>query len=118
MKSSAAQQALAAIDAVVWLDLLAKAQQDFEAIYQQKVTTNAEKDAIPVAVAKNKLVRHLNKLLQHLDYDDDDETETLKSIVGKIDELSSDIMTIARARKTRATETEPEPVAEPVVVAK
>jgi hypothetical protein len=92
-------------------------QQKFESIYRQKATTKAEKDLPSVTAVQNRRVSYLKKALQHIDYCEENEADAMKPVVDKINQLITDIMPIARARKTRRTEPETEPVAETVVAA-
>jgi len=101
-KTPAAQQAITTINAQLWVEWLEKAQQAFEEIYQQKVATEATEDLPLVSVTRRELIRYLNRLLSYLDINSEIKPEKFMPVVIKIDEVIVDIMTVARARKSKA----------------
>lgn len=101
LKSPAAQQAIATIQLEFMVDVLAQAQEEFEAIYQQKVASEAVQNLPGITASKRDLTRYLTRVFQYIDTQAEINAEKYGSVVEKIDEVIVDVMTIARARKTK-----------------
>lgn len=101
LKNPEAQQAIAVINAGFWTDALEKSQHEFEAIYQQKVATEAVQDLPKITDTRRDIVHMLTRMLQYVEAHAEINGEKFNPIVEKIDEVIVDMMTIARTRKTR-----------------
>ncbi len=108
LKTPAAKKAIATINAQPWVEWVESAQTDFEEVYQQKVATEAVED-LPLATATRKeLIRYLSRLLSYLEINSEIKAAKFKPVVVKIDEVIVDMMTIARSRKSKASNTKNE----------
>jgi hypothetical protein len=98
------QQALATIQAASWYEELKSTQAEFEQMYAEKITDATKKDYPQLYDAKAKLGRDLSVLLDAISVVEkiDDEPD-VTTIVHQINEVITDVMTQARARRTRAT---------------
>jgi predicted nucleotidyltransferase len=101
-KTPAVKQAIATINAQLWVEWVEKAQKDFEELYQQKVATEATEDLPQLSATRKDLMRYLNRLLSYLEINSEIKPEKFKPVVAEIDEIIVDVMTIARSRKSRA----------------
>lgn len=104
LKSPDAQAALVLIQDNYWVTTLTNAQQEFEALYQEKVETEAIQDLPKLTTSKNNVAHYLSRLLQYIDTNRELNPEKYQSVADKIDEVITDVMTIARARKTKQNE--------------
>jgi hypothetical protein len=94
--------AIQTIGAQLWLDDLKAAQTAFEETYQTKVSTETQIDYPALRDAKMQLGRHLNTLLDCIQILLClGETETYEPIANQLNEIITDVMTSARARRTR-----------------
>jgi len=107
-QTPAAQAALKLIGADYWLDLLTKAQQAFEALYQQKVAADAVKDLPPATESRKEIVRFLTQIFTYIDAKMETNPEKYNPVAVKIDEVIVDMMTIARSRKSKANNSKEE----------
>ena len=105
--------AIQTIGAESWYADLKNAQAAFENTYNDKVSSEAQEDYLRLREAFSKLGRHLSLmldaagLLQELG-----EPENIDAVIEQINEVITDVMTTARAHKTRQTEEESEVPAE------
>jgi hypothetical protein len=112
LKNPEAQQAIALIKAEFWVEALQQAQQDFEALYQQKVATEAGQDLPQINESKQELIRNLDRLLIYIESQAEIKAEKYQPVVKKIDEVIADMMSSARARKSKRNESKTNPPAE------
>jgi hypothetical protein len=101
LQTPEAQAAIKLIGADFWLDLLIKAQQAFEELYQQKVAKKSTKDLPPAMASRKEIVHYLSQILNYLDAKTEANPEKYNPVVEKIDEIIVDMMTVARSRKSR-----------------
>jgi hypothetical protein len=101
LESPQAQQALETLNAAVWLTPLKEKQSEFESLYQQKIANAATSEAPLVTASKNKVIHYLNGLLFYIDFKAEKEPALFNPMIEKIDEVITDMMSVARARKTR-----------------
>lgn len=101
LKNPAAQEAIATINAGYWAESLEQAQQEFEALYLQKVASEAVQDRPGVTASRRELTRQLTQIFQYLDTQAEINGEQYRPLVEKIDMVIVDVMTVARARKTK-----------------
>ncbi len=105
----AAQNSLEVLQAVSWLDDLRTAHEAFEQTYSEKVSSEARQDYPLLRAARLRLGRHVETLLGCLEvlqrFVEQDGTEaelaTLSQLTGKVNEIITEVMTVARARRTR-----------------
>jgi len=112
LQSDEAQQAIATIGAGDWFTNLQTAQADFESAYQAKVATEAGVQQPLVTESRKQLMRYLGALIVYVDLQSEFNSEVFGPIAAIIDEVGTDMVAIARARRTRQGsngETEPEP---------
>ena len=109
-----AVSAMQVIGADGWYTDLKNAQAEFENTYKEKVSTEAREDYLRLREAFSVLGRHLNVLLDTIGLLQElGETENIDTLVEQINEVITDVMTTARARRTRQTEDEAETPAVP-----
>jgi hypothetical protein len=106
-----AMAALKIIGAESWFADLKAAQASFEETYHQKVTLDAQEDVPLLRAAKAKLGRHLQLLLDCVGLlEETNEPAEISLVVEKLNQVITDDMTPARARKKRnENEKEAEP---------
>ena len=104
-----AVSAMQVIGADSWYADLKNAQAEFENTYKEKVSSEAQEDYLRLREAFTVLGRHLNVLLDTIGLLQElCETENIDTVVEQINEVITDVMTTARARRTRQTEDEAE----------
>jgi hypothetical protein len=109
-----AVSAMQVIGAEGWYADLKNAQAEFENTYKEKVSGEAQEDYLRLREAFTVLGRHLNVLLDTIGLLQElDETGNIDTVVQQINEVITDVMTTARARRTRQTEDEAETPALP-----
>ncbi len=95
------QAALQAIEATGRYETLKAAQLEFEATYKDKTITESEINYPLVKDSKIKIAKALNWLLSYVEANAELNTDGFVKAESEIDEIITDIVTIARARKTR-----------------
>ena len=109
-----AVSAMQVIGADSWYADLKNAQAEFENTYKEKVSSEAQEDYLRLREAFTVLGRHLNVLLDTIGLLQElDETGNIDTVVQQINEVITDVMTTARARRTRQTGDEAETPALP-----
>ncbi len=101
LETPEAQAALTTIGATVWLDDLKTAQGEFETAYQEKVAAQAGEDYQPIRDGRRQVARYVAALLSYVDLQSDLNPVQFGPVVDKIDEVIVDVVTVARARRTR-----------------
>ena len=121
-----AQKALKVIQAGSWLDDLRAAHELFERTYIEKVAAESQQDFPSLRDARGRLVDHVETLLgsvevlrQSIERDGTDaELATLGELVEQLKEIITEVMTVARARRTRQSNSDsPEDAQEEALVA-
>ena len=109
-----AVSAMQVIGADSWYADLKNAQAEFENTYKEKVSSEAQEDYLRLREAFTVLGRHLNVLLDTIGLLQElGETGNIDTVVQQINEVITDVMTTARARRTRQTGDEAETPALP-----
>lgn len=96
-----ATQHLESLGASSWYTDLKEAQADFEATYQQKVTTEGGIDLPLARESQIAIVANLKSMLDFIDRNAQFDRATYTPVCNKLDEISTDVAAIARARQTR-----------------
>ncbi len=104
LETPKAKEAIALIKGESWVNDVAAAQKNFEALYHQKVVTEATQNLPRVKASKEDLIRNLSRLLVYIETNLDLNPEKYQPVAEKIDEVIVDVMTIARTRKTKQNE--------------
>jgi len=99
--ASAAREAIATINATDWLERLKTRQADFEKVYHSKVETEAGIDFPLLKTSKNTIKFYLKGLLNYIETNSKKDTARFSSLEDQINEIITDIVTLARARGTR-----------------
>ncbi len=104
-----ATTAIQTLNAAPWYDDLKAAQAAFEETYNNKITAEAQADYPLLRETRSKIIRHLTALLDFIRVLGEVNTsDTYTAMVEQLNEIINDVMTVARARRTRETQ---EPVA-------
>ena len=85
-------------------DELKMAQQDFAAMHDQRLSRELAQQYPSLRNAKAPMVKHLNGLLGALDILGETDPESYTPVIEKMNIITNDIMSIARARRTRKVE--------------
>jgi hypothetical protein len=109
LKNPAAREAITLINGSSWLEHLTKTQDNFEAIFQQKIDTEATQELPIITKSKPQLVHYVKKVLDHIDTKAEIDAANFSPLVKQIDEMIVSFMTVARARKTRNSDDNTEP---------
>lgn len=94
---------LTALQATSWLVMMKKENEDFEALVEERSIEQSGKESSLLNEKKTTLGNRLNKLLDTLELmEDSGEPDNITETVAKINEAITQVMTAARARKTRS----------------
>lgn len=78
-----------------------QAEANFTDLYQQRLDLDSKKDYPALAPAKSSIVPRINMLLDAVNILHEEDAETLDPLVRELNAITSQIMAIARARRTR-----------------
>jgi hypothetical protein len=98
LESDAAENAIATINAGIWIDLLKQNQLEFEKVYKEKVDTESSDDSPLATESKNNLARYLSSALDYLDMYSELKPTKFLPIADQLDVIIGDLMTVARTR--------------------
>ncbi len=101
MDKPAPQQALEKIDGISWYINLKSEQADFEEVYIKKVEVDSMDNLPTTREIRKKISKLINVILLYIDHKTDYFEEIYKPLADKVDELVTNTVSIARARKTR-----------------
>lgn len=104
-----AATAMQTLNAAPWYDDLKAAQAAFEETYNNKITAEAQADYPLLRETRSSIIRHLTALLDFIRVlGEVNASGAYATMVEQLNEIINDVMTVARARRTRE---EQEPVA-------
>ncbi len=95
------KSALTAIGATEWMEQMVTAQTEFETFYAEKTENEGIKDVLTLKEAKSALSFHLKNLLESVDSANQLKSMAYDNLVTQLNEVITDVMTTARARKSR-----------------
>lgn len=95
------QVALTTLKAKEVYDELKQAQADFVVIHDMRLDKDVKRNYPTLSTAKASMVKHVNILLGTLELLGEAEPESYSDVVEKINGITVEVMTMARARKTR-----------------
>ena len=93
--------AITKLKAEEYLNELKTAQTDFETMYKTKTTEEGQENIPQIREAKSKVGRYVNILLENVRVNEEMEPAKYKAMAERLDEIVKDVMSTARARKTR-----------------
>lgn len=93
--------AMTTINVTDWYNHLKTKHAAFEAVGQQKIAAEAEKDTPLTSSTKKELAKYINPLLGYIELLADMEDGVYTLAANKLDEAITEVMTIARSRQTR-----------------
>jgi len=96
-----ASAAIATVDGTEWYNKLKEEQDKFEQLYKEKVDNESVKQTPQIKAVKKRLSNLLNALLTYVDQKSEFNSEKFNPVADKLDEIITDIVSIARARQTR-----------------
>ncbi|MDW3192655.1 MAG: DUF6261 family protein [Cytophagales bacterium] len=102
------QTAMTTLNATTIYAELKQAQSDFITIHDQRLAEDLTKQYPTLRDAKAQMVKHLNGLLEAVDILGETETENYTAVIDKMNVITNSIMSTARARRTRNTESSEE----------
>ena len=94
-------KAMNTINVMDWYDHLKVKHSAFEAVDQQKITAEAEKDTPLISCTKKELTKYINPLLGYIELLAETDKGDYALVAAKLDEAIAGVMTIARSRQTR-----------------
>lgn len=94
-------QAIETLSEPAWYAKLKEEQSKFEQIYKDKIDAESEKNSPQIKAIKKKLSKYLNALLTYVEMKAELNAEKFSPLAGKLDEIITDIVSIAKARQTR-----------------
>ncbi|MEO9850309.1 MAG: DUF6261 family protein [Reichenbachiella sp.] len=98
------QEALTTLNILDVYSELKQAQADFTDLYDQRLSADAGLDYPTLKEAKGRIVPHVNSLLNAIAILHETEPERHAGLVEKLNVITTQVMSSARARKTRSTE--------------
>ena len=101
LKSEEYSKDIDTINSRTWFDNLVKDQLNFEAVVQEKADHEAGKEVPLILETKSELKRLLPPVLDYIELRAELSGDGYAGAMNKLDEIISEIMTIARARHTR-----------------
>ncbi|GET28117.1 DUF6261 family protein [Prolixibacter sp. SD074] len=100
---------LTTAEATPWLERMMTAADAFEAIYQQKLATDAADDTISAYRLRKVLQQQIEISLSWMDVQQQfNKSDELTTLIGQVNELIANTMTAARASATRKSSAEEE----------
>jgi hypothetical protein len=98
-----ASEAIASVGGTEWYLKLKEEQEKFEQIYSEKVDNESIKQTPQIKAIKKRLAKLLNSLLSYVDQKSEFNSKKYGPVVVKLDEIITNIVSIAKARQTRKT---------------
>ncbi len=98
------QTALSTLNVATVYAELKQAQLDFSTLHDQRIDEDVSRQYPTLRNAKAPMVKHLNGLLEAIDILGETAPETYGSVIEKMNVITNNIMSIARARRTRSAD--------------
>lgn len=95
------QEALTLMNAAGVYTDLKTTQGEFAALYSTRLNLESEKEYVTVTEARKPTNKHINFLLDAMEHLDEMEPDTHTDLIKKLNQITSTMLTTARARQTR-----------------